>query len=94
MTVRRRASRSETPQRVRAMSSGSIIGDMGAANGGIRTADVVTETDCTIWRVSAAQPAALESADPPLALALQRALMLALAAKVTTVKRIAEWGHF
>lgn len=76
--------------RLRAMSAGAILGDIGLATGAKRTADVVAETDVVLRRISAETLAMIENSDPKLALALSRAVMRALADKIITGNRITE----
>jgi len=92
VTVRRKGSMAGAPLRVRAMAAGSIIGDIGFANRGLRTADVVAETDVVLRRISGESLACLERDNPLLAMAVSRAVMRALAEKVVTANRVAEHG--
>lgn len=92
VTVLRKGDLKGAPMRLRAMAAGSIIGDIGFANRGTRTADVVAETDVVLRRISGESLAALEAKKPALALALSRAIMRALAEKVVTANRVAEHG--
>lgn len=90
VTVRRRSESGASPQRLRSMGAGSILGDIGLATGAARSADVVAETEVVLRRISAQSLASIETADPGLALAVSRAVMRALADKIVTGNRIAE----
>lgn len=68
--------------RLRAMSAGAVLGDIGLALGTQRTADVVAATDIAIRRLTQQHLAQLEAEDPHLALALQRLLSRALAERI------------
>jgi len=93
VTVWRKGDQAGPPQRLRAMSAGSIIGDIGFANRGVRTADIVAETDIVIRRLSHEHLASLERQNPSLALAVSRSVMRALAEKVATANRVAQEQH-
>lgn len=92
VTVRRKGDMAGEPLRLRAMAAGSIIGDIGFANRGVRTADVVAETDVVLRRIPGDHLARLELENPSLAMAVSRAVMRALAEKVVTANRVAEHG--
>jgi sulfate permease, SulP family len=68
--------------RIRAMSAGAILGDIGLALQSRRTADVIAATDVSLRRLTHAQLAAMERDDPLLALAIQRLLSRALAERI------------
>lgn len=87
VAVFRKGDPKRAPQRLRAMSAGSIIGDIGFATGGSRTADIVAETDVVVRRLSAENLRTIERDDPALAQAVSRAVMRALAEKVLTANR-------
>lgn len=90
VSVRGKSRLGAGPVRLRAMAAGSIIGDIGFANGGKRTADIVAETDIVIRRMSGNGLAALERDDPGLALVVLHAVARALAEKVVTANRAAQ----
>ncbi|MGE0279793.1 MAG: SLC26A/SulP transporter family protein [Rhizobiaceae bacterium] len=92
VTVRRKGDTAGEPLRLRAMAAGSIIGDIGFANRGLRTADVVAETEVALRRIPGENLERLERDNPSLAMAVSRAVMRALAEKVVTANRVAEHG--
>jgi SulP family sulfate permease len=68
--------------RLRAMSAGAVLGDIGLALGTRRTADVVAATDIAIRRLTQRHLSQFEREDPLLALAVQRLLSRALAERI------------
>lgn len=68
--------------RLRAMSAGAVLGDIGLALGTRRTANVVAATDIAIRRLTQPHLARFEQEDPHLALAVQRLLSRALAERI------------
>ena len=68
--------------RLRAMSAGAVLGDIGLALGTRRTADVVAATDIAIRRLTQQHLARFDREDPHLALAVQRLLSRALAERI------------
>jgi sulfate permease, SulP family len=91
VSVMRRAG-GDTTARVRGMAAGAILGDIATATGAARSATVIAETDVTLRRVPMSLMVELEQTNPPLAMAIQRMVMRALALKVLTANRLNDGG--
>ncbi|MBF0155312.1 MAG: SLC26A/SulP transporter family protein [Magnetococcales bacterium] len=68
--------------RLRTMTSGAIVGDVGVCLGQVRTADVVADRTVVAYRLSVTTLEYLEKQDPDLAILFHRLLARALAEKV------------
>lgn len=76
--------------RLRAMSAGAILGDIGLVSGVKRTVDVVAETDGTMLCVPRATIARLERDEPHLAILLHQVISRALAEKILTANKMTD----
>lgn len=81
VVVRLTSSDADGP-RLRAMSAGAVLGDIGLAPGTRRKADVIAATAIAIRRLTQAHLMRFEQADPYLALAIQRLLAHALSERI------------
>jgi SulP family sulfate permease len=77
-----------TRMRLRSVRSGVIVGEIAMYLRGPRTADVVAETPCVVFRLSRAALERMEAEDPRLAAALHRRLAVTLAARVSDSLRV------
>ena len=73
--------------RLRSMSSGAILGDIGLALNARRSANVIAETDVDLRRLTLAQIARIEAEDPALGAALHRLQLRSLAEKIVFDER-------
>jgi SulP family sulfate permease len=74
--------------RLRSMGPGTVVGEVGLLLQGQRMASVLTETDCTLYRLTAQALERMYGADPELALALHRFLVRLLAERLTTTSNM------
>jgi SulP family sulfate permease len=70
--------------RLRTMGPGSIVGEIGLFIGGKRTASIVADMPCTVYRLSQESLATMRASDPDLALAFHQFLVCLLAERVAT----------
>ena len=68
--------------------AGTVVGEVGLLLKGQRMASVLTETDCTLYRLTAQALERMYGADPELALALHRFLVRLLAERLTTTSNM------
>lgn len=85
--VIRAPSRNGEGARLRAMSSGAILGDIGLALNARRSADVIAETEVELRRLPLAEIKRIEAEDPPLSHALHRLQLRSLAEKIVFDER-------
>jgi SulP family sulfate permease len=76
-------------RRLRAMTSGAILGDIGLALQSARTADVIAETEVTVRRLTLADMQRIEAEEPALSHALHRLQRRSLAEKFVYDERLA-----
>jgi SulP family sulfate permease len=69
--------------RLRSMGPGTVVGEVGMFLQGQRMASVVTETECTVYRLSAESLERICNSEPDLALALHQFLLRLLAERLT-----------
>jgi SulP family sulfate permease len=74
--------------RLRSMGPGTVVGEVGLVLKGQRMASVVTETDCTVYRLSEEALERLCKTDPDLALALYQFLLRLLAERLTSTSNM------
>lgn len=90
MVVVRRPNSHGEPERIRAMSPGAVIGDVGLSLGTKRTADIVSDGVSTLLHLSAATIREMEQTEPDLAIVVHRIISRALAEKVLTANRMTD----
>jgi len=78
------------PVRVRTMSAGTVIGEIGLELGAPRSADVTADTEVSLRRLPAATLERLTVEDPQLAAAIHRYLARLLARRLITTMRTIE----
>jgi SulP family sulfate permease len=74
--------------RLRSMGPGTVVGEVGLFLGGVRTASVVTEQACTVYRMSNESLLQMNSRDPELALAFHRYLICVLGERLASNSKI------
>jgi SulP family sulfate permease len=74
--------------RLRSMGAGTVVGEVGLVLKGQRMASVVTETDCTVYRLSEQALERICKTDPELALALHQFLLRLLAERLTSTSNM------
>jgi SulP family sulfate permease len=74
--------------RLRTMGAGTVVGEVGLFLGGVRTASVVTDKPCTIYRLSHDSLARMNLENPDLALAFHRYLICLLAERLTSSSKL------
>lgn len=79
--------------RLRSMTAGAVVGEVGHCLNGKRTADVVVETPATVYRLSRAGLEGLERTDSELALLFHRLLAVTLAEKLVLANRMVQLAH-
>ena len=70
------------PVHLRTLTPGTLVGEVALVRGGNRTASVVAVTPCEAVRIDRAGLARLEAADPALAFAMHRMIMLQVSDKL------------
>ncbi|WP_419952981.1 cyclic nucleotide-binding domain-containing protein [Methylobacterium sp.] len=76
--------------RLRTTTAGTVIGEIGLAQGGRRTATAIAESPCRTVGIDRAALARMERERPDLALYVQRFLILELADKIVDTNRLLE----
>jgi SulP family sulfate permease len=79
--------------RLRSMTAGAVVGEVGHCLNGKRTADVVVETPAIVYRLSRAGLEGLERTDSELALLFHRLLAVTLAEKLVLANRMVQLAH-
>lgn len=79
--------------RLRTMTAGAVVGEVGHCLNGKRTADVVVETQASVYRLSRAGLETLERTDSELALLFHRLLAVTLAEKLVLANRLVQLAH-
>jgi SulP family sulfate permease len=74
--------------RLRTMGAGTVVGEVGLFLGGKRTASVVAEKPCTIYRLSSDSLQRMRRDDPELALAFHRFVVCLLAERLTSTSNM------
>src|SRR5262249_31701727 len=74
--------------RLRAMGPGTVVGEVGMFLGGVRSASVVTDGPCTVYRMSEASLTQMSRSDPDLSLAFHRYLICVLGERLNSSSRI------
>lgn len=74
--------------RLRSMGPGTVVGEVGLFLQGQRMASVVTETDCSVYRLTSRALEQMCAADPELALAFHGFLIRLLAERLTTTNNM------
>jgi SulP family sulfate permease len=74
--------------RLRSMGAGTVVGEVGLFLGGKRTASVVTELPCTVYRMTADALDRMNGENPDLALAFHRYLICLLGERLTSNSKI------
>jgi SulP family sulfate permease len=74
--------------RLRSMGPGTVVGEVGLFLEGQRMASVVTEADCTVYRLTAESLKRICSADLELALALHQFMLRLLAERLTSTSNM------
>jgi SulP family sulfate permease len=74
--------------RLRTMGAGTVVGEVGLFLGGQRTASVITEQPCTVYRLSHESLERMNLENPDLALAFHRYLICLLAERLTSNSKI------
>jgi SulP family sulfate permease len=77
-----------TSLRLRSMGPGTVVGEVGLVLQGQRMAAVVTETECTVYRLTAEALARMCNTDLELALALHQFLLRLLAERLTSTSNM------
>jgi SulP family sulfate permease len=75
---------------LRTMRAGSFVGEVALMRGGARTASVIAETACVGQRITREALSRMETEDPVLCLALQRAILVQLADRLADNARAVE----
>ncbi|WP_246514556.1 SLC26A/SulP transporter family protein [Neoroseomonas soli] len=70
------------PVHLRTLTPGTLVGELALVRGGNRTASVIAVTPCEAVRIDRAGLARLKAADPVLAFAMQRMIMLQISEKL------------
>lgn len=70
------------PVHLRTLTAGTLVGEVALVRGGNRTASVIAVTPCEAVRIDRAALARLEAADPALAFAMHRMIMLQVSEKL------------
>jgi SulP family sulfate permease len=73
------------PIRLETAGSGSVIGEIGFYLGGERTADVIADTPCILYRMRLNDLQRLEETDPETASTLHRVIVLLLAERIVNM---------
>ena len=66
------------------MGPGTVVGEVGLFTGGQRMASVVTEKDCTVYRLTAESLAQMRVNEPELAIAFHQFVVRLLAERLTS----------
>jgi SulP family sulfate permease len=74
--------------RLRTMGAGTVVGEVGLFLGGVRTASVITDKPCTVYRLSHDSLERMNLESPDLALALHRYLICLLGERLTSSSKI------
>lgn len=74
--------------RLRTMGAGTVVGEVGLFLGGERTASVVTEQPCTVYRLSHESLERMSRENPELALAFHRYLICLLGERLASSSKI------
>jgi SulP family sulfate permease len=74
--------------RLRAMGPGTVVGEVGMFLGGLRSASVVTEEDCTAYHMSEDALNRMSREEPDLSLAFHRYLICVLGERLNSNSRI------
>jgi SulP family sulfate permease len=74
--------------RLRSMGPGTVVGEVGMFLGGQRMASVVTEDECSVYRLTAEALDRMRHEDPALALAFHQFLVRLLAERLTTTSNM------
>jgi SulP family sulfate permease len=74
--------------RLRTMGAGTVVGEVGLFLGGVRTASVVTDKPCTVYRLSHESLERMNLESPDLALAFHRYLICLLGERLTSSSKI------
>ena len=74
--------------RLRSMGPGTVVGEVGLFLGGVRTASVVTDRECTVYRLTAESLKRMCQQDAELALAFHEFLVRLLAERLTTTSEM------
>jgi SulP family sulfate permease len=74
--------------RLRTMGAGTMVGEVGLFLGGVRTASVITEQPCTVYRLTHDALERMNSENPDLALAFHRYLICLLGERLTSSSKI------
>jgi SulP family sulfate permease len=74
--------------RLRTMGAGTVVGEVGLFLGGSRTASVVTEKPCTVYRMTVDALELMNRQNPDLALAFHRYLICLLGERMTSNSKI------
>jgi SulP family sulfate permease len=74
--------------RLRTMGPGTVVGEVGLFLGGQRMASVVTDRNCTVYRLSAEALQRMRGEDPALALAFHQFVIHLLAERLTTTSNM------
>lgn len=75
------------PVRLRAMSAGSVVGELGLYLGEPRSATIVADTDCTVFRLKKGALERMEREDALLAATFHRAMLRLTAARLVHTSR-------
>jgi SulP family sulfate permease len=74
--------------RLRSMGAGTVVGEVGLFLGGTRTASVITEQPCTVYRMSLAGLERMSSENPDLTLAFYRYVICLLGERLTNNSKL------
>jgi sulfate permease, SulP family len=74
--------------RLRTMGAGTVVGEVGLFLGGVRTASVITEQPCTVYRLTHDSLQRMNVENPDLALAFHRYLICLLGERLTSSSKI------
>ena len=74
--------------RLRTMGAGTVVGEVGLFLGGQRTASVVTDQPCTVYRLTSASLDRMNRESPDLALAFHRYLICVLGERLTISSKL------
>jgi SulP family sulfate permease len=74
--------------RLRTMGAGTVVGEVGLFLGGTRSASVVSEQPCTVYRLTAETLERMNRENPELALALHRYLICQLGERLTSNSKL------
>jgi SulP family sulfate permease len=78
------------PMHLRTLTAGTLVGEVALVRGGNRTASIIAVAECQAVRIDRAALARMEAADPALAFAMQRLIMVQVSEKLVDNTRVVD----